>query len=49
MSTGSVDKQQLQADHIKPHSKSGPTNLSNGQMINGADNTAKSDTWNDEV
>lgn len=33
----------LQADHIQPASKQGPTNLSNGQMINGADNQAKGD------
>ena len=31
----------LQADHIKPASKLGPTDLANGQMINGADNQAK--------
>ena len=37
----------LQADHIKPHSKGGQTNLSNGQMINGGENQAKRDTWND--
>ena len=34
----------LQADHIHPHSKGGQTTLSNGQMINGADNMAKGDT-----
>lgn len=39
----------LQADHIKPHSKGGPTSLPNGQMINGADNKAKSDTWDGEI
>ncbi len=33
----------LQADHIHPHTKGGPTSLSNGQMINGADNLAKGD------
>ena len=37
----------LQADHIKPHSKGGPTTLANGQMINGGENQAKRDTWND--
>ena len=35
----------LQADHIKPTSKGGPTNLKNGQMINSAENKAKRDTW----
>ncbi|MFT7476081.1 MAG: hypothetical protein ACI81L_003029 [Verrucomicrobiales bacterium] len=34
----------LQADHIKPASKLGPTDLNNGQMINGADNQAKGDS-----
>ena len=38
----------LHADHIRPHSKGGPTNLANGQMINGAENLAKRDRWNDE-
>ena len=33
----------LQADHIKPHSRGGPTDLPNGQMINAADNLAKGD------
>ena len=33
----------LEADHIKPHSKGGPTNLPNGQMINRGDNHAKGD------
>ena len=31
----------LHADHIHPASKQGPTTVSNGQMINGADNQAK--------
>jgi len=38
----------LHADHIQPHSKGGPTDLANGQMINGAENLAKRDRWNDE-
>ena len=38
----------LEADHIRPHSKQGPTDLVNGQMINGAENKAKRDTWNDD-
>ncbi len=33
----------LEADHIKPSSKGGPTDLKNGQMINGAENKAKRD------
>jgi hypothetical protein len=28
-------------DHIKPASTLGPTDLANGQMINGADNQTK--------
>ena len=36
----------LHADHIYPASKQGPTTLSNGQMINGADNLAKGDSTN---
>ena len=39
----------LHADHIHPHSKGGPTNLANGQAINGAENLAKRDQWNDEA
>ena len=35
----------LEADHICPHSKGGPTDLGNGQMINGAENKAKRDRW----
>ena len=35
----------LEADHIRPHSKGGPTDLNNGQMINGAENKAKRDHW----
>jgi hypothetical protein len=31
----------LQGDHIDPASRGGPTDLANGQMINGADNQAK--------
>ena len=38
----------LHADHIHPHSKGGATDLNNGQMINGAENLAKRDTWTDE-
>ena len=38
----------LEADHIQPHSKNGPTNLNNGQMINSAENKAKRDNWNDD-
>ena len=38
----------LEADHIRPHSKDGPTNLNNGQMINSAENKAKRDNWNDD-
>ena len=38
----------LEADHIRPHSKQGPTDLTNGQMIDGAENKAKRDTWNDD-
>lgn len=38
----------LHADHIIPHSKGGPTSLANGQMINGAENLAKGDTWSSE-
>ena len=38
----------LEADHIRPHSKGGPTTLDNGQMINSAENKAKRDTWNDD-
>ena len=34
----------LQADHIHPRSKGGPSKLSNGQMINGVDNMAKGDS-----
>ena len=34
----------LQADHIKPWTKHGPTDLANGQMINGAENKAKRDS-----
>jgi len=33
----------LQADHITPASKQGPTDLANGQMINGGENQAKGD------
>ena len=36
----------LEADHIQPSSKGGFTDLRNGQMINGAENKAKRDTWN---
>ena len=34
----------LEADHIHPHSKDGPTDLANGQMINGGENKAKGDS-----
>ena len=34
----------LEADHIQPHSKDGPTDLANGQMINGGENKAKGDS-----
>lgn len=33
----------LHADHVVPHSKGGPTDLFNGEIINGADNQAKRD------
>ena len=39
----------LEADHIHPHSKQGPTDLANGQMINGAENKAKRDHVPDET
>ena len=35
----------LHADHIQPHTKGGPTDMHNGQMINGAENQAKRDRW----
>ena len=39
----------LEADHIRPHSKGGPSDLANGQMINGAENKAKRDRWDDRA
>ena len=39
----------LEADHIKPSSKGGLTDLENGQMINGGENKAKRDTWNPDT
>ena len=36
----------LEADHVRPASKHGPTDLANGEMINGGENKAKRDTWN---
>jgi len=38
----------LEADHIRPHSKQGPTNLNNGQMINRSENQAKRDRWDED-
>jgi len=38
----------LEADHIHPHAKGGPTDLSNGQMINRADNQAKGESIPDQ-
>ena len=39
----------LHADHIQPHTKGGPTDMHNGQMINGAENQAKRDRWDDRA
>ena len=39
----------LHADHIQPHTKGGPTDTHNGQMINGAENQAKRDRWDDRA
>lgn len=39
----------LEADHIKPATKGGPTDLANGQMINGAENQAKGASWNKDA
>ncbi len=34
----------LQADHVKPHSKNGPTSLANGQILCDPENKSKRDT-----
>ena len=39
----------LEADHVQPASKGGPTDIANGQMINGSENKAKRDTWPHET
>ena len=39
----------LHADHIQPHTKGGATDMNNGQMLNGAENQAKRDNWDDRA
>ena len=38
----------LQADHIRPHSRGGPTKLGNGQILCDPHNKWKADGWDDE-